>query len=197
MPSKPLAYRVAFSTPWFEIEESLHSPAGELPYYRMTGPDGVICLPFTPDGDIIMVRQYRPNLGCDTIEIPAGAIERDETILEAAAREIEEESGNIAADLMVLGSGRLQMNRTTHIEHFVLAFDAKPSARAGAEAEPLFVSRSQLVAMIRAEAIEQIAALSFLGLASVKLGVDLLRDPVSVIRERAMDETVRRQPDGS
>jgi len=192
MPAKPQSYRVVFSTPWFEIEESvLHEP-GKLPYYRMTAPDGVICLPFTPEGDIIMVRQYRPNLDRFTLEIPAGAIEPGETILEAAAREIQEETGCAAADLRLLGPGRLLMNRMTSTEHFVLAFDAEAPADAAPEAgiEPVSVSRSKFAALVREDAFEQVAALSFLGLASAKLGVDLLRDSISLIRERTRDRIV-------
>lgn len=45
------------------------------------------------DGKLLMVRQYRP--GCDrfTLEIPAGCLNANETRAEAAARELEEETG--------------------------------------------------------------------------------------------------------
>ena len=75
----PLNYRTVFSTPWFAIEESAAPANATGAYYRMTGPDGVICLPLTVEGDIVMVRQYRPSLNMETLEIPAGAIDGSES----------------------------------------------------------------------------------------------------------------------
>jgi len=198
MAQKPPLFRVVFSTPWFEIEESVPEVPNELPYYRMTGPDGVICMPFTPDGDIIMVRQYRPNLDRMTLEMPAGSIDGAESIIETAVREILEETGHTCTDLAILAHGQLHLNRNTHIEHFVLAFDAKPVADAVIEGgiEPVLVTRQQFCAMVREDKIEQIAALSFLGLASAKLGVDLLQDSIALVRQRMKDEVVRRAQNG-
>lgn len=51
-------------------------------------------LPVTDDGKILMVRQYRHALQRDTLEIPAGKLDRvDEPMIECAARELEEETG--------------------------------------------------------------------------------------------------------
>lgn len=196
--NRPLTFRVAFSTPWFEIEESVPDQPGELPYYRMTGPDGVICLPFTPGGDILMVRQFRPNLGRMTLELPAGGMDGDETLEQAAIREIAEETAHRVTDVRLLGPGRLHLNRNTHQEYFVLAFDAVPLAGAVPEAgiELAVMTRAELRDKVRADEIEQIAALSFLGLATAKLGVDLLSAPMDEIKERMSAEAKRRQGHG-
>lgn len=51
-------------------------------------------LPVLPDGRILMVRQYRNALDRETLEIPAGGLNgKDEPTIEAAARELEEETG--------------------------------------------------------------------------------------------------------
>lgn len=51
-------------------------------------------LPVKEDGRIIMVRQYRNALDRETIEIPAGGLNNPkEPTKEAAARELEEETG--------------------------------------------------------------------------------------------------------
>jgi len=193
MARQPLTYRVAFSTPWFEIEESIPGSVGELPYYRMTGPNGVICLPFTPEGDVVLVRQFRPNLGVETIEAPAGSIDGDETVEQAIERELIEETGFRPGQMFLLGPGRLHMNRTTHVESFLLALDvvADPTLTVEDGVVPLVVPRDEFMGLIRADKIEQIAILSFLGLASVKLGVDLMRDPIQLIRERVDQERRR------
>lgn len=45
------------------------------------------------DGEIIFVKQYRPAIKKELLEIPAGLVEKGEDIVEAAKREFEEEIG--------------------------------------------------------------------------------------------------------
>ncbi len=54
---------------------------------------GAGCLPLFADGRVALVRQYRHPAQRDLLEIPAGKIEVDETPIECAAREIEQETG--------------------------------------------------------------------------------------------------------
>jgi ADP-ribose pyrophosphatase len=194
-PPQPIRYKVAFTTPWFVIEESIPERADELPYYRMVEPDGVICLVLTTGGDILMIRQFRPNLGYRTLETPAGGMEAGETPEQAALREIAEETGYQAGSVHLLGPGRLRLDRNTRREYFVLALDAVPDPALTAEEgiELLVLPRARLREMVLADELEQIAALSFLGLVTAKLGVDLLSAPVDEIRARACAEMRREQ----
>ncbi|MCR5776640.1 MAG: NUDIX hydrolase [Lachnospiraceae bacterium] len=50
-------------------------------------------VPVMEDGKILMVRQYRPTVERATTEIPAGKRDPGEDFLEAAKRELEEETG--------------------------------------------------------------------------------------------------------
>ena len=51
-------------------------------------------IPITKDGEILMVRQYRNSVDDLTLEIPAGCLDhKDEPTKNAAARELEEETG--------------------------------------------------------------------------------------------------------
>lgn len=60
-------------------------------------------LPVLPDGRLLMVRQYRNALDRETIEIPAGGLEGpNEPMIEAARRELEEETGYKSDDLEIL-----------------------------------------------------------------------------------------------
>ena len=45
------------------------------------------------EGRVLMVRQYRPAIKRETLELPAGLIEPGESPLEAARRELREEAG--------------------------------------------------------------------------------------------------------
>ncbi|MDP2330675.1 MAG: NUDIX hydrolase [Reyranella sp.] len=185
---------MAFSTPWFEIEESISDGASEMqPYYRMTASDGIICLPLTPEGQFLMIRQYRPSLDAETLEIPAGAMDGGESPYSAAHREVLEETGYKCGLMCPLGSGRLYLNRCTQREHLFLGIDAVAVAGASVEAgiAPILVSRASFHEMVLRDEMEQTAVLSLIGLASAKLGIDLIRDPIEDIRRRVQEHVFR------
>ena len=60
-------------------------------------------VPVTDKGTLLLVRQYRNALDRFTLEIPAGGLTGpDEPTIEAAARELEEETGYASDDLELL-----------------------------------------------------------------------------------------------
>lgn len=190
MGRQPMRYRVAFSTPWFDIEESISDGVSDaLPYYRMTASDGIICLPLTPEGHFLMIRQYRPSLDTETLEIPAGAMEGDEAPHPAAQREVLEETGYSCGLICSLGSGRLYLNRCTQREHLFLGIDAVAVAGTPAEAgiTPILVPRTSFHEMVLRDGMEQTAIMSLIGLASARLGIDLIRDRIERIRRRVQE----------
>jgi ADP-ribose pyrophosphatase len=67
---------------------------------------GAVCvIPILPDGRVIMERQFRYAHGRVMLEIPAGKLNtKDEPPLEAAKRELAEETGAIAEKYTYLGS---------------------------------------------------------------------------------------------
>lgn len=67
-------------------------------------PGGVAVLPLDEDGNVLLVRQFRYPFGRVLLEIPAGKLDRGEEPLHAAARELEEETGVQAEELISLGS---------------------------------------------------------------------------------------------
>ena len=61
-------------------------------------PGAVAIVPFTAGGGVILERQYRYPNARDFIEIPAGKVESGEGLLEAAKRELLEETGYAAGE---------------------------------------------------------------------------------------------------
>ena len=72
-------------------------------FYRIDSADWVNIVPITPGGDVVLVKQYRHGLEGFTIETPGGLVDRGETPMEAAARELLEETGYRAAEIVPLG----------------------------------------------------------------------------------------------
>ena len=99
---KPLKTEVAFSTPWFQILGKTMRP-DEAPYYSLKLPDYAAVVALTDERRIVIVRQYRPAVERDTLELPSGVVDPGETPAETASRELLEETGYQAGDVEVLG----------------------------------------------------------------------------------------------
>lgn len=54
----------------------------------------------TPDDQVVFARQYKHGFGEFVLELPAGAIEPGEAPLACAKRELEEETGYVAAEFV-------------------------------------------------------------------------------------------------
>lgn len=59
----------------------------------------VLILPIVDNKAIVMVRVYRPVIVDNTLEIPAGGAKKNESPVEAAARELAEETGIVVVDM--------------------------------------------------------------------------------------------------
>jgi ADP-ribose pyrophosphatase len=60
-------------------------------------------VPLLPSGEVVLVRQYRYATGGYLLEIPAGKLDPGEAPEACARREVEEETGYRAAELVPLG----------------------------------------------------------------------------------------------
>jgi ADP-ribose pyrophosphatase len=74
--------------------DELQEPGGvRVTREVITHPGSVVVLPLLKDGRIVMVRQYRHATRQYLWELVAGSIDKGETVKEAAARELKEETG--------------------------------------------------------------------------------------------------------
>lgn len=65
---------------------------------------GVAIIPVDGDGNVYCVRQYRYAVGEHVLEVPAGKLNDGEQPIDCAVRELSEETGFAAGDLIPLGS---------------------------------------------------------------------------------------------
>jgi ADP-ribose pyrophosphatase len=66
-------------------------------------PGGAALLPVLPDGQLLLIQQFRPAIGRMIYEIPAGRLEPRESPQECAGRELVEEVGYSASEITPLG----------------------------------------------------------------------------------------------
>lgn len=103
MDERPESSEVVFEGPVFAVARERWR-GSDRPYdvVRHVGAAGV--LPLTPDGDVLLVRQFRPPVRRSMIEIPAGLLDvHGEDPASCAARELLEETGYRHATIEPLG----------------------------------------------------------------------------------------------
>ena len=98
--------RTDYSCPGFDVRvDDVRLPDGtETEYHTVDEPDAVVVLPFTADGDVVVIEEWRQAVGRVNRGLPAGSVESDDADLTAAAaRELTEETGYEAAALEAVG----------------------------------------------------------------------------------------------
>ena len=83
------------------VVEDITLPNGKrtaFPTIRHPGSTGIV--PFATDGSVVMTCQYRHAVGEYLLEIPAGTLEKGESPVACARRELEEETGFVAQELI-------------------------------------------------------------------------------------------------
>lgn len=104
--------------------------------------DYVTVLAMTSDRHVLFVRQYRPVVGGQTLELPSGHVDGHESPEEAARRELKEETGFVADRLELLGVLIPDVGRLANRMWCYFAGDVRPGAdpgspEAGIELVPL------------------------------------------------------------
>jgi 8-oxo-dGTP pyrophosphatase MutT (NUDIX family) len=82
----------------------------------------VVIVPVTDDKEVLLIRQFRPPVNGYVIEFPAGLNEKGDSLEEAARRELLEETGYSAKEMIYIGEGPLSSGASGEV---LTAFLAK------------------------------------------------------------------------
>ncbi len=140
----------------FKVEQlDLEFSNGEKRTYERLisrGLGAVIIVAMPDDEHVLLIREYACGVHRYELGLPKGRLEADETLLEGANRELQEECGFGARRLEELGHLTLAPGYMTHVTHVILARDLYPSRLPGDEPEELEVftwSMGNLAELVR------------------------------------------------
>ena len=86
----------------FDLDQVRFQPPDEdpaRPFYVIEAPDWINVIPLTADRRVLMVRQFRFGIEDFTLEIPGGMCDEGERPIDAARRELREETGHDTDEL--------------------------------------------------------------------------------------------------
>lgn len=128
-------------------------------------PGAVVLLPLLEDGRVVLLRNYRPTIGRELIELPAGTCEPPETPIETAYRELAEETGYTAGRLDPLISIYPSPGILDERMHVFIARElipGPPRLDASEHLQTLIANWDQIAAMLAEKRIEDAKTLAVL-----------------------------------
>lgn len=124
----------------------------EHPRFIIECPDWCNIIAVTHGGQLVMVRQYRFGAAAQSLELPGGIVDPGEEPLKAAARELEEETGYSASEVISLGSVNPNPAFQTNRCHSFLALNVEPGPprpESGEDIEVVLIDRATVPDRIR------------------------------------------------
>ncbi|EJN58481.1 NUDIX hydrolase [Halogranum rubrum] len=121
---------IDYSCPGFDVrKDDVRLPDGtETDYHYVDEPPAVVVLPFTPDGDVVVIEEWRQAVGRVNRGLPAGTSEPEDDDLAAVAyRELTEETGYEAADVERLTTAEPANGISNTVHHYFVARGCEPT----------------------------------------------------------------------
>lgn len=117
---------------WISLRaDDCRTAAGDLvaPYYVLEYPPWVSIVAITPEREVVLIRQYRHGIARVILELPGGGMDdRDAGPLDAAKRELLEETGYDAEHWHEAGAFLASPHNHTNTSHAFLALGARLTA---------------------------------------------------------------------
>ena len=126
-----LASEVDYSCPGFDVvRNEVRLPDGtETEFHYVSESPSVVILPFTSDGDVVVIEEWRQAVGRANLGLPAGGLEAgDDDLAAAARRELAEETGYEAGAVEELATYEPSNGLFESVFHYVVARGCEPTA---------------------------------------------------------------------
>jgi ADP-ribose pyrophosphatase len=137
-------------------------------------PGAVAIVAIDDDDKVVLVRQWRHALGRALWELPAGTRDSDEAPARTAERELAEETGLRAKQIVPLATAPLTPGYSTEVMHFFLAFDLSEGPTDRDADERMDVDRFDsegILALVRRGEVD-VKTMAGLGLAGWRTSLD-------------------------
>ncbi|WP_324663817.1 NUDIX hydrolase [Haloarcula sediminis] len=123
---------IAYSCPGFDIvHEDVQLPDGtETDFDFLREGDSVVVLPLTPEGEVVVIEEWRQAVKRVNRALPAGSVEdSDDESRAAVARELREETGYEARTVKHLYTAEPANGYADSVFHYFLATGCEPTAQ--------------------------------------------------------------------
>lgn len=154
-PWKTIKSKYLFNDRWLTVRADTCETSDGVkvdPYYVLEYPDWAHIVALDPMNRVLITKQYRHAAGRICTEIPCGVIETGESPLNAARRELREETGCTAEVFEEIGHMSPNPGTHTNIIHCFLARNAaiteKPDPDDSEEIECSFIPVNEVFRMI-------------------------------------------------
>ena len=130
--------RYLLNRPWITLREDhvvLPNGVEMEEFHVIEYPNWAATVCIDTNQNLVLVEQYRHGIQRLSIELPAGVIEPDEDPLEAAKRELLEETGYVAPTWAPLGRFSTDPSNHSNYAYFFVATDASFSKDPSYDAE--------------------------------------------------------------
>ena len=168
-PSQILKQQLFYRGRKFNFEvNSLRLPNGAVGNWEcVRHPGGALAVPVTPEGKLVLLRQYRFTVQGRLLEFPAGTVEPNESPEQTIKREIEEETGYRAHRWQNLGKFALAPGYSDEYIYAFLAqdlerLDTPPQQDEDEDMETILMSAQELEeAILSGEPVDAKSICSF------------------------------------
>ena len=119
-----LRTRYLFEDPWLRLrEDRIAVGSRKMTFTYQEQPGGVVVVPLTGDGRIVLVRQYRYPIDAWSLEVPAGGLHDTggADLADVARKELHEETGASCETIHAVGSFFSSAALSNEVCHVFLA----------------------------------------------------------------------------
>lgn len=174
---KLLSQKTLFKTPWWRLVKRNFKTTGgrKVDWFVLEKKNAVSVFCLTRGGKVVGIRYFRPGIRRIVLDIPTGYVDGRETPLEAAKRELKEETGFEAKKFVFLGKYAGNAQGETIMLYCFLALDGvkalKQKLDHGEEIETRLLTIPQLLKAIEKGRLLDATRVGVVFLALKKLGL--------------------------